>query len=89
MNVFTSLLGARLGDEGLAEQAHAAALAALPASLPRFARTWRLHRGLMLARAGDQAGVAGYAQAAMDALPPERHSLTLRILMDEITGHAG
>ncbi|AYG80885.1 hypothetical protein DWB77_03023 [Streptomyces hundungensis] len=38
----------------------------------------------MLTRAGDREGGAAYAQAAMDALPPEKHSLTLRMLMREI-----
>jgi hypothetical protein len=43
-----------------------------------------MHRGLMMVRQGDRTGGAGYARAALDALPPERHSLTLRMLMDEI-----
>lgn len=87
MNVFTSLLAARLGDEPLAVQAQDAATASLPASMPRFATHLELHRGLMLARAGDQAGGAAYARAAMGALPPEKHSLTLRMLVAEIEGH--
>jgi len=87
MNVFISLLAARLGDEPLAVQAQDAAAASLPASMPRFATHLELHRGLMLARAGDQAGGAAYARAAMAALPPEKHSLTLRMLVAEIEGH--
>lgn len=87
MNVFTSLLAARLGDEPLAVEAQDAAAASLPASMPRFATHLELHRGLMLARAGDQAGGAAYARAAMAALPPEKHSLTLRMLVAEIEGH--
>jgi transcriptional regulator with XRE-family HTH domain len=87
MNVFTSLLAARLGDEPLAVRAQDAAAASLPASMPRFATHLELHRGLMLARAGDQAGGAAYARAAMGALPPEKHSLTLRMLVAEIEGH--
>ena len=87
MNVFISLLAARLGDERLAVQAQDAAAASLPASMPRFATHLELHRGLMLARAGDQAGGAAYARAAMAALPPEKHSLTLRMLLAEIEGH--
>jgi hypothetical protein len=59
----------------------------LPASMPRFATHLELHRGLMLARAGDQAGGTAYARAAMAALPPEKHSLTLRMLLAEIEGH--
>jgi transcriptional regulator with XRE-family HTH domain len=87
MNVFTSLLAARLGDEPLAVQAQDAAAASLPASMPRFATHLELHRGLMLARAGDRAGGAAYARAAMGALPPEKHSLALRMLVAEIEGH--
>jgi transcriptional regulator with XRE-family HTH domain len=87
MNVFTSLLAARLGDERLAVQAQDAAAASLPATMPRFATHLELHRGLMLARAGGQAGGAAYARAAMAALPPEKNSLTLRLLLAEIEGH--
>jgi transcriptional regulator with XRE-family HTH domain len=87
MNVFTSLLAARLGDEPLAVRAQDSAAASLPTSMPRFATHLELHRGLMLARAGDQAGGAAYARAAMAALPPEKHSLTLRMLVAEIEGH--
>lgn len=84
MNVFMSLLLARLGDERGAVEAQEAARRELPASLPRFATHLELHRGLMLARAGDRAGGVAYAESAMSALPPEKHSLTLRMLMDEI-----
>ncbi|MBT2546560.1 helix-turn-helix domain-containing protein [Streptomyces sp. ISL-44] len=84
LNVFRSLLLARLGDEKAAVQAQEQALAELPATLPRFATHLELHRGLMLSRSGDQAGGVAYATAAMDALPPEKHSLTLRMLLEEI-----
>lgn len=84
MNVFLSLLLARLGDEKGAVEAQEAARRELPAALPRFATHLELHRGLMMARAGDKEGGLAYAQTAMDALPPEKHSLTLRMLMDEI-----
>ncbi|MCS0639906.1 XRE family transcriptional regulator, partial [Streptomyces sp. LP05-1] len=82
-NVFVSLLAARLGDEHAAEEAQDAARKALPATLPRFATHLEMHRGLMLARSGDARGGAEYARAALDALPPEKHSLTLRMLMTE------
>ncbi|MGW2206020.1 helix-turn-helix domain-containing protein [Streptomyces sp. NPDC001774] len=84
MNVFLSLLLARLGDEKGAVAAQEEARKELPASLPRFATHLELHRGLMMARAGDKAGGLAYAEAAMSALPPEKHSLTLRMLMGEI-----
>ncbi len=85
-NVFISLLAARLGDEALALRAQDEAFRTLPESLPRFRTHLLMHRGLMLARAGDQPGGAAYARAALDALPPEKHSLTLRMLMDEVDG---
>jgi transcriptional regulator with XRE-family HTH domain len=84
MNVFVSLLAARLGDERTAVEAQDRAAKILPASLPRFATHLQMHRGLMMVRQGDQAGGATHAQAALDALPPEKHSLTLRMLMAEI-----
>jgi len=65
-------------------QAQDAAAPSLPASMPRFATHLELHRSLMLARAGDRAGGTAYARAAMGALPPEKHSLTLRMLVAEI-----
>lgn len=83
-NVFLSLLLARLGEERGAVEAQEAAAAELPAELPRFATHLELHRGLMMARAGDKPGGARYARAAMDRLPPEKHSLTLRMLVSEI-----
>ncbi|MFD3994263.1 helix-turn-helix domain-containing protein [Streptomyces sp. NPDC058548] len=84
MNVFISLLAARLGDEGTAVAAQDAARRELPAELPRFATHLEMHRGLMLARSGDVSGGVTYARAALDALPPEKHSLTLRLLMAEV-----
>lgn len=38
----------------------------------------------MLARSGDKAGGIAHATTAMNALPPEEHSLTLRMLLAEI-----
>ncbi|GAA3391663.1 helix-turn-helix transcriptional regulator [Streptomyces roseoviridis] len=84
LNVFRSLLLARLGDEKGAVEAQEQARRDLPSELPRFATHLELHRGLMLVRAGDREGGVAYARAAMDALPSEKHSLTLRMLMEEI-----
>lgn len=84
MNVFLSLLLARLGYEKYAVEAQDAAYKELPETLPRFATHLEMHRGLILARAGDKSGGVAHAQAALDKLPPEKHSLTLRMLMDEI-----
>lgn len=84
MNVFLSLLLARLGDERGAVEAQDAARRELPTELPRFATHLEMHRGLMLARSGDVSGGTAYARTALDALPPEKHSLTLRLLMAEV-----
>lgn len=88
VNVFLSLLAARLGDERLAVQAQTDARRELPAELPRFGTHLDMHQGLMLVRAGDRARGVTAARAALDALPPEKHSLTLRMLMNEIEGPA-
>lgn len=83
-NVFISLLAARLGEEHLALQAQDEAARTLPESMPRFRTHLEMHRGLMLVRAGDREGGTTHARAALDALPTEKHSLTLRMLMTEI-----
>ncbi|MFD8791479.1 hypothetical protein [Streptomyces vinaceus] len=78
---------AAFGEERAATEARDQARAELPASLPRFATHLELHCGLMPARSGDRAGGIAHATAAtaaMDALPPEKHSLTLRMLLSEI-----
>lgn len=84
MNVFISLLAARLGDENTAVTAQDAARRELPDELPRFATHLEMHRGLMLARSGDKSGGVKYAQNALNSLPAEKHSLTLRLLMKEV-----
>jgi transcriptional regulator with XRE-family HTH domain len=83
-NVFTSLLAARIGDEETAVKAQEAAQAELPPALPRFATHLQMHKGLMLVRAGDTDEGTRLARDALNALPPAKHSLTLRMLMDEI-----
>ena len=84
MAVFCSLLLARLGDERGAMAAQDVADRLIPDSLPRFRTHVELHRGLMLARAGDRAGGTEFARNALAKLPPEKHSLTLRMLLVEI-----
>jgi transcriptional regulator with XRE-family HTH domain len=84
MHVFTSLLLARLGEEREAIEEQEAGLKLLPKSLPRFATHLEMHRGLMLARAGNRTEGIAYARSALHELPPEKHSLTLRLLMAEI-----
>ncbi|MEV7777964.1 helix-turn-helix transcriptional regulator [Kitasatospora sp. NPDC088351] len=88
MNVFCSLLLARLGEERRALEAQEQAGRLLPDSLPRFRTHLEMHKGLMLAQSGDRAGGIAYARSALDALPPEKHSLTLRLLMAEVEADA-
>ncbi|MBV9010447.1 MAG: helix-turn-helix transcriptional regulator [Pseudonocardiales bacterium] len=83
-NVFISLMAARLGAERLALQAQDEVARTLPASLPRFRTHLQMHRGLMLVRAGDRDSGVAQARAALDALPADKHSLTLGMLMTEI-----
>lgn len=84
LNVFISLLAARLGDENAAVAAQEAARQELPHELPRFATHLEMHRGLMLARSGDVPEGVSYARNALNALPEEKQSLTLRLLMAEV-----
>ena len=84
MATFRSMLYARLGDIRRGEAAQHTADAARPATLPRFATHIELHRGLTMARAGNATDGIAYARAAMDRLPPERHSLSLRLMLAEI-----
>jgi transcriptional regulator with XRE-family HTH domain len=83
METFTSMLLSRMGHPQAAN-AQDAADRARPDTLPRFATHIQLHRGLMMVRAGDVASGVAYAQAALEALPPERHSLSLRLMLTEI-----
>ncbi|MFC6019164.1 helix-turn-helix domain-containing protein [Plantactinospora solaniradicis] len=87
-HTFESMLLSRLGHPG-AVAAQEAADRARPVTLPRFATHIELHRGLMMASAGDAAGGLGYARRALDRLPPERHSLSLRLMLAEVERVAG
>jgi transcriptional regulator with XRE-family HTH domain len=82
-HTFASMLLSRLGDpQAVTEQE--AADRTRPATLPRFATHIELHRGLMLARSGDAAGGLAYAEGALASLPPERHSLSLKLMLAEV-----
>lgn len=84
MATFRSMLWARLGDVRRGEQAQGEADNGRPAELTRFATHIELHRGLMMAHAGDHEDGLAYAQAAMEALPVERRSQTLRLVLNEV-----
>lgn len=86
-HTFVSMLLSRLGDPGAVDEQDAAD-ATRPAELVRFATHIELHRGLGLVRSGDRDGGLAYARAALDALPPERHSLSLRLMLAEIEAAA-
>jgi transcriptional regulator with XRE-family HTH domain len=82
--IHESMLFSRLGYEHRAIAAQETTDRTRPASLPRFGTHVELHRGLMMATAGDKPGGIAYARAALAKLPPEKHSLSLRLMMDEI-----
>ncbi len=84
LHTFTSMLLSRMGDERGAVEAQDAADRTRPATLPRFATHIQMHRGLMMAKAGDVKGGIAHARRALDNLPVSRQSLTLRLLMDEV-----
>jgi transcriptional regulator with XRE-family HTH domain len=83
-HTFMSMLFARLGDEQRATRAQESADRVRPKTLQRFATHIEMHRGLMMAKAGDINGGLTYAQEAMARLPANRQSLTLRTLMSEV-----
>lgn len=87
MATFASMLLSRMGHpDAAAEQDRADATR--PATLPRFATHIQLHRGLMLVKSGDVAAGVCYAREALAALPPQRHSLSLRLMLAEIESAA-
>jgi hypothetical protein len=83
MATFVSMLLSRLGHPRAVE-AQDQADRTRPTTLPRFATHIELHRGLAMVRAGDVESGVEYAQAALAALPRERHSLSLRLMLAEI-----
>jgi len=84
MHTFGSMLWSRLGDERRAVAAQESADRCRPATLPRFATHIEIHRGLMMAKAGDRSGGVAYASGALAKLPTQRRSLSLRLLMAEV-----
>jgi transcriptional regulator with XRE-family HTH domain len=84
MATFRSMLYARLGDVRRGTEAQDEADNGRPAALVRFNTHIELHRGLMMAKSGDKSGGLAYAQTAMEALPPEKRSQTLRLVLAEV-----
>ncbi len=82
-HTFVSMLLSRIGDPTAIDEQDAADHSR-PAILPRFATHIELHRALMLTKSGDVAVGQKYARDAMSRLPPERHSLSLRLMLNEI-----
>ena len=78
------MLLSRTGDEREALREQDGADRSRPQSLERFATHIEMHRGLMLVRAGDVATGLAYARGALAKLHPDRHSLTLRLLLAEV-----
>jgi transcriptional regulator with XRE-family HTH domain len=81
--VVGSLLHARLGDP-TAEHWQDEVDEHRPAEMVRFVTHVELHRALTMARAGDYAGGVAYGEAALDALPVEKRSQSLYLMLDEI-----
>lgn len=81
--VHESMMLARLGDSR-AENAQQFAVRNIPDELPRFKTHIELHRGLMQVRAGELAGGVRYAREAMSRLPEEKHSLSLKLMLQEV-----
>jgi hypothetical protein len=82
-HTFASMLLSRLGDPGAVTEQEAADRTR-PAALTRFATHIELHRGLMLAKAGNVDGGKAYARAALDRLPADKHSQSLRLMLAEV-----
>ncbi|MBI3687075.1 MAG: XRE family transcriptional regulator [Actinobacteria bacterium] len=81
--IHESMLFSRLGDER-ATAAQDTVDRLRPASLPRFGTHVELHRGLMLARAGDTTGGVQYARTGLERLPEGKRSLSLQLMMAEV-----
>ncbi|MFD6565416.1 helix-turn-helix domain-containing protein [Micromonospora profundi] len=84
MATFRSMLYARLGMLREGERAQFEADRWRPVALTRFATHIELHRALMMAHSGDRAGGLSYARRAWSALPPERRSQTLGLVLREV-----
>ncbi|MFG1842059.1 helix-turn-helix domain-containing protein [Micromonospora sp. NPDC049175] len=84
MASFRSMLYARLGMVRPGELAQTDADRLRPAGLTRFATHIELHRALMMAKAGDRSGGVAHARGAWAALPADRRSQTLGLVVREV-----
>jgi transcriptional regulator with XRE-family HTH domain len=87
-NVIKSMLLSRLGVEDRAIDAQDTVERTRPAGTDRFGVHVQLHKGLMLVKSGAADEGVAYARRALDELPREKHSLSLRLMMDEIDAAA-
>ncbi|MFD2862693.1 helix-turn-helix domain-containing protein [Salininema proteolyticum] len=83
--VVGSLLHARLGDPK-AEQWQGEIAAHRPANMVRFETHAELHKALMIAKGGDKEGGLTYGKTALEALPEDKRSQSLYLMLDEIRG---
>lgn len=81
--VYSSMLHARLGSRDAAYWQDETDRS-VPESLPRFKTHAELHRGLTMVRSGDPNGGIAYAKAALEALPADKRSQSLMLMMTEI-----
>jgi transcriptional regulator with XRE-family HTH domain len=82
-SVVASLLHARLGDPA-AEHWQAEVTRYRPDNMLRFVTHLELHKGLMIARAGDYRGGVAAGESALAALPIDKRSQSLYLMLDEI-----
>jgi tetratricopeptide (TPR) repeat protein len=82
-HTFASMLLSRMVDPAAAAEQDAADRSR-PAQLIRFATHIELHRGLVLAKSGDLSDGTAYARAALDRLPPDKRSQSLKLILAEV-----
>ncbi|WP_017599181.1 hypothetical protein, partial [Nocardiopsis lucentensis] len=82
--IFTSGAASRTGDERAALAAQEEAERTIPVGHDRYQTHLDMHRGLLLAKAGDRRGGTSHATTALNKLPAPQRSVTLRRLAEEV-----
>lgn len=82
-SVIGSLFYSRMGDDR-AEKWQDQTDQLRPPGMDRFVTHVELHRALMMAKAGDYAGGVAYGQQALEALPEDKRSQSLTLMLDEV-----